>query len=314
MINGLLNEIASHGNRGAVAPFSRIDDLKKDMLDLKNGEYHTEWLDRMVKHITDDTDKFIPPSISFKPRSLIVAAIPCPKVIHQFHYCGNLIPCVMPPTYTNWETTNKQTLRYITDYLTPLGFSVAMSETLPQKLLAVHCGLAQYGRNNICYIDEFGSYIQIMTCISDLPCNESPWFPVRRMESCDKCFACVTSCPTSAIDSNRQLINSDKCLTLLDEYPGDFPQWLNKDAHNGIFGCTKCQDCCPGNAHNKDNIVVGVTFTEEETTELLNHKGDKPYTDSLSAKIEAMGIAPQYGDINLLPRNMAVLLQKACIR
>jgi len=41
-------------------PFSRISDLKKDMMDLKNGEYHTEWLDRMANHITGDTNAFIP--------------------------------------------------------------------------------------------------------------------------------------------------------------------------------------------------------------------------------------------------------------
>jgi len=53
VIQELLSTIASNGDRGVVVPFSRVDDLKKDMMELRNGEYHTDWLNRMANHITD---------------------------------------------------------------------------------------------------------------------------------------------------------------------------------------------------------------------------------------------------------------------
>ena len=310
MTNGLLDEIISHGDRGAVVSFSRVADIKKDMLELKNGEFHTNWLDRMVNHITGDSDKFIQPDIGFTPQSLVSVVMPSPKVMIQFNYQGSLIACVLPPHYINWDSNNRRTLQYITDYLAPLGFSAVIARTFPQKMLAVHCGLAQYGRNNICYNNEFGSYMQIMTYITDLPCDETAWVPLRRMENCDRCYACATSCPTGAIDGEQQLVNSDRCITVVNELPGEFPEWVDKDAHNSITGCTKCQDCCPANVHNKKNIRMGVSFTEDETVEILNHKGDIPYSASVNAKLEATGISREYTDIFVLPRNLAVLLRK----
>ena len=309
MIRGLLDEIVSHGDRGAVVPFSRIDDIKSDMVALKNREFHTDWLNRMVKHTTDDANKFIPSDIDFEPCSLISIVMPSPKVLLQFNYCGKSLHCVVPPHYTNWYAKNDQTLKYIGEYLTPFGFSVVKALTFPQKMLAVHCGLGLYGRNNICYHNEFGSYMQIMTYISDLPCEDTNWYPLGRMESCEKCYACVTSCPTKAIDRNRPLVDSDRCITYYDEIAGKFPDWLDIGAHNCIVGCTKCQDCCPANLQNKDNVKIGVAFTEDETTEILNNKGDIPYTDSLTAKLEATGIPPEYTKPDILPRNLAVLIR-----
>lgn len=307
MIDALLSEIVSHGDRGAVVPFSRIDDLKKDMTDLKNREYHTSWLDRMADWMTGGTDGFVPSDLRFKPLSLISVIIPNPKAMLYFQYQGKVIPCAVPPHYTHWDVKNKQVLQYIQNYLTPFGFSASIVRTIPQKLLAVHSGLCRYGRNNICYHDEFGSYMQIMSYISDLPCDDTAWFPIRRMKNCEKCSACVTACPTGAIDLSRRLIDSDRCITFFDDEPGEFPAWIEKDMHNSVVGCTRCQDCCPGNAQNKNNIAEGVTFTEEETTELINHKTDEPYTDSLAAKIESTGILLEY--VSVLPRNVAALLQ-----
>ena len=236
--------------------------------------------------------------------------MPSPKVILQFNYRNKLIPCIVPPHYANWNLKNELTLQYLKNYLTPHGFSVSIVRTIPQKLLAAHCGLAMYGRNNICYNDEFGSYMQIMTYISDLPCKESKWFPIRQMEICKNCHACVSSCPTGAIDSSRELINSDKCLTLINELPEEFPDWIEKDMHNSIIGCIKCQDCCPGNEKNIENVKTGIVFTEEETTELLNHITGVPYTGSLATKIETIGLNQEYTNTDILPRNLAALLKK----
>lgn len=309
MINRLLDTITAHGHKGAVVPFSRVASIKEDMLTLKNGAFHTSWLDRMANYMTGEADKFIPDDIGFAPQSLISVVMPSPKVMLQFNYHGKLVNCALPPHYINWDSNNKRVLQYITDYISPFGYSAVIAPTFPQKLLAVHCGLGKYGRNNICYNEEFGSYMQIMTYISDLPCDGAEWFPLRRMERCAKCRVCVTSCPTGAIDGERQLINSDRCITIINEFTEEeFPEWITKAAHNSIIGCTKCQDCCPANAHNKDNIKMGVAFTEEVTTEILNHTGDITYSGSVSVKLEATGI-PTINETNYLPRNLAALIE-----
>jgi epoxyqueuosine reductase len=310
MITDLLDTIIAHGDRGAAVSLSRVADIKKDMLDLKNGEFHPYWLDRMANHMTGDADKYIPADICFNPQSLISVAMPSPKVIIQFNFRGKPINCVLPPHYINGDSNNERVLQYIADYLMPSGYSAVTARTFPHKMLAVHCGLALYGRNNICYNDEFGSYMQIMTYISDLPCDETAWTPLGRMEICDGCSACVTSCPTGAIDWERRLVNSDRCITVVNELAGEFPEWIDKNAHNSITGCIKCQDCCPANKQNEGNVKMGVAFTEAETTEILNHKGDIPYSSSVDAKIESTGISREYTDISVLPRNLAALLQK----
>ena len=311
MISDLLNEIISHGDRGAVVPFSRVNDIKQDMIELQNGMFHTEWLKRMAKHITDDANKFIPSDITFEPRSLISVIIPSPKAMLQFIYHGGSFNCAVPPHYTNWNKHNIRVQQYLSDYLSPYGFSATRAATFPHKLLAVHCGLGLYGRNNICYNNEFGSYMQIMTYISDAHCDETAWYPLGRMESCDECRACVNACPTSAINPNYRLVDSDRCLTFFNESANAFPDWLDNAAHNSITGCTKCQDCCPGNAHNKNNIITGAIFTEKETIEILSNKGDSPYSESVAAKLDSTGIFQDYTDPSVLPRNLSVLLQHA---
>ena len=143
MIGGLLDEITSHGDRGAIVPFSRIEDIKSDMTALKNGEFHTDWLNRMAKHITDDANKFIPPGLSFQPLSLITVVIPSPKVMLQFTHHGKVVHGVVPPHYTDWYFHNDRVLQYITKYLIPFEYSVATTPTVTQKLLAVHCCFRQ---------------------------------------------------------------------------------------------------------------------------------------------------------------------------
>ena len=308
MIKGLLQQIRMRGDRGAVVSFHRIDDLKKDMHELKNGDHHPQWLDRMTNHIMDAANKFVPADMSFEPRSLITVVMPSPKLILQFWYHGKLIDVVVPPEYMNWDMENKRALHYISNYLAPHGFSAVTAVTLPQKMLAVHAGLGQYGRNNICYHEEFGSYMQIMSYISDLPCEDADWFPLTRMGNCDKCHACVNACPTGAIHGDRQLINSDRCITVANEFPGAFPEWLTQTMHNSIIGCIKCQDCCPANARNKDNIVVGTTFEEEETLAILNRGDDESYADVLATKLNQTGIAPELSVY--FPRNLSALLAR----
>lgn len=300
MIDGLLKEITVHGDRGAVVPISRFDELKSELEELKTSRYHmfSDWVvNSMI--ITDE--------IGFQPRSLIPVIAPSPKVMFGFTYHGKTIHYIVPPQYLDEVYKDNEVLQYINAYLEPYGYRAALFDKLPQKLLAVHSGLGLYGRNNLYFHKEFGSYIRLLSFISDLPCEESDWYPARRMESCKKCRACVNACPTNAIEPDYRIINTSNCLTMMNEVPGDFPEWIDQNAHNSLIGCMKCQDCCPENAHNKENIVKGVMFSEEETRELIMHHHGQPYSDSLAEKIKTANFFPEF--LKVLPRNLAVLLQ-----
>jgi len=308
MISDLLGIIESNGDRGAIVPFSRIEDLRNDLIELKNNKFHSNWLDRMINWVANDANNFIPSDIKFKHHSLISIIMPSPKVILKFEYNGKILDCILPPHYFNWELNNDRVLHYLSEYLRPFGYSITKIITLPQKMLAVHCGLALYGRNNICYNNELGSFMQIMTYISDFPCNEDNWFPLKRMELCDKCNICINSCPTNIIEKNRRLINSDRCLTLINESSEDFPEWIDKKFHNSIIGCIKCQEDCPGNIQNKDNVKKGMLFTEDETREFLTHKKGDTYSNSLEYKLKSIGTLQEF--IEVMPRNLKALIKE----
>jgi len=205
MIQGLLNEFNLHGDRGMAVPLSRIDDLKQDVMNLKNEEPYTGWLDWRIKSI----DAFIPEGLCFKPQSLISVISPSTKIILQFNYNGKAYHCTVPPTYADYRSHDERILKYVNEYLKPLGFMAAIAYRLPQKLLAVHCGLGLYGRNNICYNEEFGSYIKVSSYVSDLPSDETKWLPIHFMDQCKNCNSCESSCPTNAIDTTRQIIDAD---------------------------------------------------------------------------------------------------------
>ena len=306
MINTLLNEISAHDHRGAIVPISCIDDLKQDMEDIKNGDLHTVAIGWMIGSI----DKFVPAELDIIPRSIISVVVPCPQISLEFIYRGKSIDCLLPPTYTEMCSKEAEILQYINAFLKPYNFKAVPADYLPHKMLAVHCGLGRYGRNNICYNEEFGSFIRLQSYISDIPCGETDWFPLRRMDTCKKCHICVDACPTNAIDLNRTIINADVCLTFMNEDANPFPDWLDGSAHHCLIGCMRCQNCCPHNIRNRNNVDKGISFTAEETAELLEHKDDKSCTDTLAAKIKAAGISTY---TNVLPRNLAALLNNLSV-
>ena len=302
MMQDILDGLRDRGLIGAFAPISRMEDLMRDVEELKNGDFHTDHIDWIV----NNADKSIPDDPGFEPRSLLTAVAFSPKMSLRFTLDGNLVDCILPPTYAEFGTAESKESDYVVELLKRHGYGAKENRYIPQKMLAVHCGLGRYGRNNIFYSDVFGSYAKIYTFITDMPCGDAPWHPLRRMESCDSCGACVAACPTNAIDENRRIVNADICITAFNERDRDFPDWLDKGAHNALVGCVKCQDCCPRNAGNIDKIVRGAEFTEAETRALLAHKKGEPLPDGLSEKLESNGIWKSF--IQLIPRNLSALL------
>ena len=302
VIEDVLALIADRGGRGAVVPVSRFADLRRDLDNLRHGDFHTRWLDKRAAI----ADQFVPDTLGFQPRSVIVVVLPSVKVSIRFDDAGTPVECLVPPTYTDLDAPEAELLSDLNASLCLHGYSAAVvGNRLPAKLLAVHCGLALYGRNNIAFSEEFGSYMGVLMFYTDMPCGDTPWHPVGRLPICEKCYACIVACPTGAIDKNREIVDADRCLTALNEPPGVFPDWVTPDMHNCLVGCMKCQDCCPVNAPFRKLVTQGASFNGDATAELLGHRDGDTYSASLAAQIGDAGLG-DYAEV--LPRNLKVLI------
>jgi epoxyqueuosine reductase len=167
------------------------------------------------------------------------------------------------------------------------GFDAEVNEKLgglakpirfPMKSMSVLLGVSRYGRNNITYIDGFGSlFIMRSYAVKGLSEGEVELAtPMSGFEEkdvlcpeCDGCFACIASCPTSAISDNRFLVHAERCLTYFNKNEGPFPAWVDKGVHNCLLGCLHCQSCCPMDEGRLIFESSGICFEEDETKHIL---------------------------------------------
>jgi epoxyqueuosine reductase len=155
-----------------------------------------------------------------------------------------------------------------------------------------------------------GSFHRPAAFYSDLPCDEdAPWQPVRMLERCTDCRACLRRCPTGAIVEERFLLHAERCIVYHNEKPGavPFPDWLKPAWHNCLVGCMHCQAICPENKAVVGWVEDGPAFSAEETALLM--AGTPP--DQLPA---ALAHKLREGDLldmlDILPRNMKALFER----
>ncbi|MFX1537857.1 MAG: 4Fe-4S double cluster binding domain-containing protein, partial [Promethearchaeota archaeon] len=171
-------------------------------------------------------------------------------------------------------------------------------------------GLAKYGRNNISYIPGLGSFYRLVAFYSNLTCGDDNWQELQMMEYCQKCSACLRKCPTNAITPNRFLLRAERCITFLNEKPGNisFPDWLELSWHNCLIGCLHCQTVCPVNKKLLPWIEQGAEFSEEETRMLLQGSS----LDQLPAlTINKLKKCSLIDYIDVFSRNLGVFLKNS---
>jgi epoxyqueuosine reductase len=193
---------------------------------------------------------------------------------------------------------------YLLRLLEPEGYHLEGAPWLPLKRLAVQSGLALYGRNNITYVEGMGSFFGLAAYYSDLACPAGEWHDVRQMDACAGCAICVDNCPTGAILPERFLIDNERCLSYLNEVPGEFPAWLSPSAHHCLYDCLRCQEICPQNAGYVDHVIGPIEFDERETDLLLASAPLAELPDDLKERVVLLGLDEWWGAI---PRNLRVL-------
>jgi len=123
------------------------------------------------------------------------------------------------------------------------GYQAQATAELPDKAAAVRAGWGLYGKNTIIHAEGAGSYLNILTVLTDAPL-EAVEQPLERSD-CGECEECVRACPTGALAEPYHL-RADRCIC--DWLWGSpIPRELRPTVGNHLHRCSFCQDVCPKN-------------------------------------------------------------------
>jgi len=139
---------------------------------------------------------------------------------------------------------------------------------LAERYWAMKCGIGRLGKNGSVIIDGYGSMCFLAEILTS--CSITPDMPSEKV--CDMCGACVSACPTNALN-NDGTINSSRCLNYLTiEHRGEWTGEMTETMHtevgkNCLYGCDICQTVCP---HNHNIQPTGITefFPSEKIMKL----------------------------------------------
>lgn len=300
MINLLKQEALLHGDKLQILPVNCLQRLKKEI----DAFAENENLNGFQKWIINNLYNFKLSNTEFIIKSIIIIAIPHPAYAKaEFTRHGKKYN-FMSPVMSDFDNNKK----YLTNFITQKGYNLEYAPNLPLKRLAAQSGLAVYGRNNICYVKEMGSFFSLDAYFSDMPCEDDDWTEMAHADTCANCNICLNNCPTGAIRKEQFLINNERCLSNFNESPGEFPQWMPLSVHHSIYDCFKCQLNCPMNKQYANNILENIRFNEDETNMLLSGRPFGDFSQDLKQKSKILGIT-KWLDSDAISRNLKILFE-----
>jgi epoxyqueuosine reductase len=295
----ICSKLEERGYRGTAVPVEHVAQLEHEMGDrLSRKEVDAGLYEKYLSGFKFDVTTNLPGT-----RSIIITAAPQPQRKVIFPFNGRACSVIIPPTY--YSDTDDRIKGLLESILSSNGYQVHRA-ALPLKLLAVCSGLANYGKNNIAYVEGLGSFVRLRAFLSDMPADSTEWLERRAMKECDGCKACLNGCPAGAIVPDRFLIHAERCITFHNEWNGDFPEWIDPAWHNSLVGCMKCQIVCPVNKPSAKWVEDGETFNEAETDLILNGVPLDRLPPETAHKLNRSYMA-EYLDV--LPRNLRILLK-----
>jgi len=300
----LLLQLIEHGYQWRIIHIKHLHDLQEEIEEhYKKGLLDKEFYRERLTFFDFRTPDSLP-----EAKSIIIVAVPRPQGQATFTYNGETKALILPPTYVAYDKTTDRIEELLAKILGAKGYHVARTK-LPLKLLATRSGLAEYGKNNICYVQGMGSFLQLVAVYSDLPCQKDSWQKSQMMKRCQRCQACLRSCPTGAISPDRFLLHAERCIVFHNEKKGDipFPAWMNPSWHNCLYGCLHCQRVCPEDKKFLQWIEEKAEFTEEETTLLLEGAPRNRLFTETVRKLEYLDLLDS---LDSLPRNLGVFFKK----
>ena len=296
----LCSALEERGYRGRILPIDRAAELRREIKQRRSdGTIDTKlYADCLARF-----DCEIAPNLP-NARSIILTAAPQPQRRFTFDFRARTYSVIVPPTF--YDDTHDEISEILRGVLDPQGY-VLHPAVLPLKLLATRCGMAEYGRNNITYIEGMGSFVRISAFLSDLPPSDaSDWQEPHMLKACSACQACLAACPAGVIVPDRFLVHAERCITFFNEAEEEFPQWIDPTWHNSLIGCMKCQLVCPANKHLVGWVEEGEAFDEAETTAIL---GGVPAERLPPGTVDKLKRGYMLGALDVLPRNLRSLLR-----
>lgn len=294
--------LEGRGWKGRVVPVARLADLKQAV----SGYYERGLIDKTLYQEQLGFFSFDPPADLPGVRSIVIAAVPTPQMRIVFHWQGEAVPVIVPPTYVRYTQRTEDAQDVMEGWLQSEGYRLAKPD-VPLKTLAVCSGLACYGRNNICYVPGIGSFMQLVGAFSDVPDDGDPWREPKALERCDSCVACLRQCPTGAITGERFLLHAERCLTYHNEAANDFPNWVDPTWHHCLIGCMRCQIVCPENKAVLNWVEDRAEFSEPETEFFIQRVPLDGLPPDTIRKIKDLEINEDY---RLLCRNLSMIIGK----
>jgi len=294
----ICSELEERGYRGAVVPIEHVAQLKYEIEEnINQGRIDAGLYQEYLTHFRFDFAATLQGACS-----VIITAAPQPQRRVTFHFNGQTFPVVIPPHY--YRDTDNAISEILENILNSSGYRFH-PVALPLKLLAVCSGMAKYGKNNIAYVENLGSFVRLKAFLSDMPPSRSDWLEPHVMKECDRCKACLNECPTKAIVPERFLIHAERCITFFNEDTAEFPEWIEPAWHNSLIGCMKCQLVCPVNKRFIKWVEEGEDFDEAETQLILNGVP----IDRIPAETVGKLNRCYMMDLDVLPRNLRALLK-----
>jgi len=281
-VPGLYGELAERARNGEIAPLLLEEGTLKD---LASGSFEV-------------------PSWA---KSVILVSMAQPIGRLRFEHAKGATWGIVPPQYR--ENQDDSVSEYLGNALGPAGFRAEKGK-IPFKLAAARSGLGEYGRNNLVYSAENGSFHRLAAFYSDLPCGDCIWKEPVMMEACgacEACEACLKSCPTGSIVKDRFLVKAEKCLTFHNESLQPLPAWIDRAWLNSLVGCMRCQSVCPVDRPFLSRIETLGTFSREETEALLHAPSPAEIPLPVAKRLESLGLK-QY--LQILGRNLQLLINR----
>ncbi len=242
---------------------------------------------------------FEAPQAMPRARSIIIMATPQRIASVAFALDGRRHLLLIPPSYVDDGLSLRDIQYRISDEVVGFPGTRIVPANLPLKSLAVWSGLAVYGRNNLVFIEEWGSLFRLRAFYIDRVL-EDDWDRLRLMRLCKECSTCIRDCPTGALRNDPFVLEVEKCLTLYNERPDPLPDWLAPGIHHALVGCLKCQWGCPANEKAVRRVTHLADLSEEETRMLISGKKDQRLHESVIGKLK---LFPAAGDFDWLSRN-----------
>lgn len=198
-----------------------------------------------------------------------------------------------------------QSARKVEKTLLEMGIEAKFTTSLAVKPYAAQAFESQIGMNTLLLHPQCGSRIAIQSLL--LKNHDFKKKPTVGLNSCSGCGACISACPTGALEKNA--FHPESCLRTWMLSGRVMPPALRKANGWSLLGCDACQKCCPQNVPDLQvrpipeclNVSRLLQATPETLSELAQLIGrNEARKERVLA--QACLIAGNLGDRRFLPR------------